>query len=418
MSLTQLNNDCLREVFLHLSEDDLLNISHTNKSLIAAAEGVFSTKFGSKAFVVPDADCTYAEKFMRYVDEDLNYFVCQNALQSLRMLRCFGGLISKIVFWSGDYYDKLSLYVNRYCNKSLTEIRFRKISKDLFTHFDKPFAKVTTVHIYDSVLEGQKGSSDLNDFFPNMRSLALGSVAIHGAEQNFPHLQRLELHGEKCEPTILHSNPQIQTFICKTCRPLHHIRIAYLLQDLQSLVHLGLPIKDNMIQFNGDKMKIPMLEHLEIDYFGQNRKYPTIPIVCDRLSEMTLVLRHPSNITPLFGSLRNSNTSAVIKLNMEWRRERACAFDSMLSKQSPATPGKASKVAQEFPSLQQLSFVRIIPSSENITVFGSICKNLNIFRFKLTNEQDLELCLKVFRTLKNQWQYSVGGYEVILKRIM
>lgn len=43
--LTDLNVDCLEQVFLYLSLKDLLNIVHANKQLKPAAELVFARKF-------------------------------------------------------------------------------------------------------------------------------------------------------------------------------------------------------------------------------------------------------------------------------------------------------------------------------------------------------------------------------------
>lgn len=110
--LTDINDDCLEQIFSYLDIKDFVNIAHTNKDLKPAADRAFARKFAKTTFNVDTADWKY---FVLAETYDLQ--------TSLRLLRCFGHLILTLqIFnlnlskWCGS---KIAQYVNEYCSQLL-----------------------------------------------------------------------------------------------------------------------------------------------------------------------------------------------------------------------------------------------------------------------------------------------------------
>lgn len=116
--LTDVNNDCLEAVFKHLCINDLLNIAHTSKQLKPAADLAFTSKFGNKTFGLSKGTWTPTA----YVETK------GEVLKFLRLLRCFGHLISTLEFRRFIFYDQylqyLGSYISEYCTHSVRNIEF------------------------------------------------------------------------------------------------------------------------------------------------------------------------------------------------------------------------------------------------------------------------------------------------------
>lgn len=88
MKITDLNIDFLEKIFKHLNLGDLLNVADSNKQLKKAADGVFSSKYGSrKVTILPHKNGGIYDR---------TYIYLYTWKGSYQLLRCFGNLISHL----------------------------------------------------------------------------------------------------------------------------------------------------------------------------------------------------------------------------------------------------------------------------------------------------------------------------------
>lgn len=170
--LTDVNGDCLEKIFMYLNLDDLLNIAHTNKQLKFAADLAFARKFGKCVMLLYIHRVEWNSKFFLFPNT-----VCIIDLQtSLRLLRCFGHLLSHLdIRCSSDFPNasyKLTRYANEYCSESLTKIEFgaMKNVNDTFQSLSKPFVTVENIRFYGCILEADLTKIDA--LFPARRGFA------------------------------------------------------------------------------------------------------------------------------------------------------------------------------------------------------------------------------------------------------
>ncbi|XP_031617112.1 uncharacterized protein LOC116336964 [Contarinia nasturtii] len=282
MKLTNVNNDCLERIFLHLSVQDLLNIAHSNKRLKAAADLAFGRNFGGKkSKVVINSRCFQIESN-------------GNSAQSIelrnpyRLLRSFGHLISNLVI----HTRKVVPYVNQYCCESATEVTFFEMSKDDF--MQKPFMNVEMVCINFCNLKGK--SMQLHHCFPKMHTLKLIHVESQPKciETHYPHLVHLEIEGPIPTPTIkstiniLSLNPQLRRLTLDTNYTTEFLRTAS--QRLRSLEHLDIRCwPKDLSDFGEDVANFAGLKVLKITSFDILKI--KIPIVSSCLQEFSLSFR-------------------------------------------------------------------------------------------------------------------------------
>ena len=174
LKLTHLDIDCLERIFRYLSPGDLINVADSNKQLKQAADLAFYFEYGSKKISIVG----FSSDPWRW---NVGCRILIRHLKStLRLLRCFGHLISKLgICLRDEYIDKIELldtnfsylvsYIQEYCVKSLTHFEIDGTTgKFNWSHFVKAFPNIRVVDVQ---------SSDLTDdislikLFPNMRRL-------------------------------------------------------------------------------------------------------------------------------------------------------------------------------------------------------------------------------------------------------
>lgn len=193
--LTDVNNDCLEKIFMHLSLVDLLNIAHTNKALKTAAEMAFARKFGKKQFFF-SVSSNHLGQFASIRD---SLVFIANLRTSLRLLRCYGHLISDLVVKFNEPFrtasSKVLNYANQYGFKTLKNILLANFSEDMIDPcMENVFKKIETVKMENCVLG--KTTSKFNTWFPAVRCLFLHSSHLTIRSPiiaHFPHLEELAL---------------------------------------------------------------------------------------------------------------------------------------------------------------------------------------------------------------------------------
>lgn len=119
--IIDMNVDCLERVLQYLEFIDLLNAADSDKQLNNAANIIFSRKHGKKKFIFGDTGLSKSPLI-----QTSKYFIDVNDLKiGLRILRCFGVLISEIVLYRfqddiSEFDAHIITYINEYCAEFVT----------------------------------------------------------------------------------------------------------------------------------------------------------------------------------------------------------------------------------------------------------------------------------------------------------
>ncbi|XP_031624864.1 uncharacterized protein LOC116341751 [Contarinia nasturtii] len=311
MKFTDMNIDCIESCLEHLKIEDLLNAAASNKRLNHAAKSIYDRKYHCRRIPL--------------------HIVNGNpfALSTLRYLRCFGELITRIqlIFYgeinqyswrySEPWKERKFIrtqrtidYINEYCGESLVDIEFIRI-QDLPEHFKKPFPRVKRLKIDDCSFSGLTEKNWLNTIFPRMQELHISVTNVHCeevsqitfelAENHFAFLEHLSIFLSQFEtiPWIVDSlrrnfmaalelNPQLK-HLCVSTSPGIPFFDANDFQsvNLQNLESLEVTVNDSFyFEFNGESMRFRNLKSLR--FIEQtNISYP-IPFVADNLETLHL----------------------------------------------------------------------------------------------------------------------------------
>ncbi|XP_031620625.1 uncharacterized protein LOC116339077 [Contarinia nasturtii] len=381
-SLTDVNNDCLERIFLHLSVEDLLSLAHSNKRLKEAAELAFDRNFGgkkSKVFV--DSSCFRIEligKSPRRIELRNPY----------RLLRSFGHLITNLVI----HTRKVVPYVNQYCCESATEVTFFKMSKDDFTGMQKPFVNVEMVCIIFCILNSK--TMQLNTRFPKMRTLKLIRVEAQAKciKANFAHLEHLEIKGalptSRTQDTVnmLRLNPQLQQLVLDTNYTTTFLRAAS--QDLQMLEHLDIRIcRKDFSDYGDDVANFAQLKVLKIDYEGRS---PTkVPMFSSCLKEFEWTF-FGTQMDKAFIDFLKEHPS-IVKLKV------ICWYPGIpkLNEES------VKKIMEAVPLVEEIAFQKLELSIAGATQLMNDCKSLKRMYFSMDAEADFN---ELKTNLSDGWQ--------------
>lgn len=199
--ITDLNFDCLEKIFDHLEFNDFFNVSLSNTTLQTATSSTFKRKFGVVNITLDPTNIDRSS-----VREGC-FWIC--GLKScLWIVRCFGKYFTELHLLneSNIYLDQ---YIQQYCAKTLTKIRFSCRSIDVNT-FQKPFHKVDIVEV--GKIKSAGFLSRFVNWFPNMHQLEVGDYASDVAV-TIPQLEHLIVssrHQTKYAE-LMHSNRQLQS---------------------------------------------------------------------------------------------------------------------------------------------------------------------------------------------------------------
>lgn len=224
--IIDLNDDCLVQIFNHLSLESLFNVAIANEWLRPAAGIVYNRKFGKKRVGIYECADYYpsilSSEYQIHEEERGIRIRIYGLRLCLQYLRCFGGLITDLVI----HYDKskskryqyVHHYINDYCTTSLTHILFMNRPKISIDRFTQPFINVTDVCV--SCCKLGKQLPHFAELFPNLQRLTLCHVRLsYGFERApFQHLEHFCVHtGSKNgfrihdATNLLRMNPQLQS---------------------------------------------------------------------------------------------------------------------------------------------------------------------------------------------------------------
>lgn len=218
LKITDVNNDCLENIFDRLSIDDLLNVADANKWLRVAAASVYRRKYGRKEVTQGELNLNHPGSIRAF-----NKVNISGLKTCLRFVRCFGHNISHLridyLRSSRKEYTYLDRYVNEYCAEALIQIIYIQKSTILMDIPGKLFTNVQNLFITKSNVANRL--AEILGWFPNLIHLVLNSNRIDGDSigECFPRLTGLVIcanFGRKTfinHENIVHAvrlNPQLR----------------------------------------------------------------------------------------------------------------------------------------------------------------------------------------------------------------
>lgn len=219
LQITDVNTDCLENIFERLNIKDLLNVADANKWLRVAAVSAYRHKFGQKAVNLSGLNSSVTG-----INCTSNEVITYGLKKILQFVRCFGPVIQKLCInysWSSrKNYTRLDRYVNEFCAETLNELEYREKRTILMEMPVKLFTNVDYLDIFESNLGNQFG--EIMKSFPNVRHMKLYPVRIIGnsIEINIPHLVKLSIDlnfaktnriNHKNVVEMVHMNPQLRS---------------------------------------------------------------------------------------------------------------------------------------------------------------------------------------------------------------
>lgn len=269
LHLFDLNRDCLRSVIDLLERRDLVNVAMINGKVDVENQGRFAE--------------IAAEIFAKNELKDENYMLVSSFSDgySINLLQCFGHLIKKLeIYYSSDWLENklLNDAFIKYCNESLSYIKFVHIQNDPLFGSEKCFPNVLQVEIVDGVCFQ---AFQFNNIFPNAHTLIL-SEEFNECEYGqgdwiaecFPAMKSFCLTLFGCGLTYdqfkacLRLNPQLEHLKIRTYRRSDVVIDAFLLafinEKLPNLKSLDVTLEQNDPSVPADILCFEKLEELTI----------------------------------------------------------------------------------------------------------------------------------------------------------
>lgn len=414
MKLTDINSDCLETIFEYLDFGDLLNVADANKCLKNVACTVYFRNYRHKEVLLIEARHYQCRVFKILI----NCINVNDLKTSLQLLRCFGGLISEIVFYSrGDAYHNgkraypdltqyILGYVNEYCVESLISVTFYEDFDGIIKHLKNSFKKVEKVSIKQGVVPE---NIRLNELFPNMRELYCICFSFTSyLTEHFPNLQHLDvtiwqtqesIKSKNEMKTILCLNPQLKSLRINSPGIQRFLNPPLLtaivlddaqdsLQNLETLTMHGTYFSGS--KFEGDPIHLRNVKHFNIHLQGLlHEPLPRIPIS--------------------FGQLESFKLQYITNFDDEFYKfvERHPTIKKLIiSYDSPKNDQYQSKLAYVLPKLTDIEICNGRFSIDDILRFLNDfkvlrCINVNLIEHIEFNE--LEKRLNVYK----DWQASI-----------
>lgn len=196
--ITDLNLDCLEQIFGDFDLRDLFNVAISNVWLRVAARSIYARKFSAKTVVIDIYGSFRVRTLNSSTPAQTACWITIHDLRTcLQFLRCFGRTITKlqIGYYQSyiNHYDHVEQYVNEYCSESLISISY--FHKSDFPsrnfHVQRPFIRTERVHISHIDLDIQL--TPFVEWFPNLRSLELYASRVdhHFTGAAFQYLKHL-----------------------------------------------------------------------------------------------------------------------------------------------------------------------------------------------------------------------------------
>lgn len=192
-NILDVNDHCLEHILSYLELGDLLNVAQTSKLLLPVARTAYARKYGKKSVSVRTVRTLNCVPKFEIVEKRIRVNSFSNRL---KILRCFGGVISKleIQYWgtSRDQQVALDDYIRKYCAASVIKI------------------------------DGNSSGATMPNFskcFPNVQCLELHECNTANLTHTAAHLSLLEHltiwneepQREKIPTNVIRSNPQLKS---------------------------------------------------------------------------------------------------------------------------------------------------------------------------------------------------------------
>lgn len=212
LQLSDLNDDCLVEIFKYCTIDDLINIVDYDTYFIDAARSVFRKKFAKNCIrVTTEFDIDY--KTATWSEKILKFFGCEIMKLSVNYNKGFHRF--------DEAMDKAILLQ---CRKSLLEIELTNPERFTMYGIEEPFQNVKVVSLVDGSFS--KFITDFDKFFPAAHTLKLKNLKSEDYRgkmkkniKNYPVLKHFEIQrmGNQYEiedpisKAIIKMNPQLKS---------------------------------------------------------------------------------------------------------------------------------------------------------------------------------------------------------------
>lgn len=309
--ITDVNIDCLEEIFKYLSITDLLNIADTCVRLRKAAFFVFRCTYMPKLRIAYNIEHrSWSMEYYRSwnfpfhleMDEKLDLFSLRTCFQ---LLRCFGSYITFMTIEDGGelyphdmrdslvvpyiMYERLVRYINEYCYESLEVFFLAACPKGVFDQMKNSFLKVEKLQTDACILK----TTLWKTLFPKLKNLHYYHTSsnptkyshLHGIENKFPHLEKLTLGDTKKfvskflyknYNSIFQLNPQIVWLELRLIPDLNLLQ--NIARFLPALEHLRILINTKI----GEMLEYNQIHFKNLKSFAiQNSYYPVRPLTFD-----------------------------------------------------------------------------------------------------------------------------------------
>lgn len=391
INLTDINIDCLESIFNNLDLISLLSVADSNKYVKRAAELIFVRRYGRKKIWLD----LFIHCSASPVNEHLNQIKIRGLKTCLKVLRCFGHLITKLHI-IGDRFvlcaikeDTIRLiqYVSKFGNKNLREITFEKLSEAALLHVKDEFAMVDTVR-YEQC-EVKTAFVGINRIFPNMRSLELMWTDVTYTDICMPKLEHLLIDQRSYLSTsqkkrieaMIRLNPQLKclklhfffwntTFlrsISKHFKSIENLEIAF--DFIESETHDVQQIHMNGVKdFHIKSIAVPRI----MFSFDHKLEVFTLEMNCRWTTENINLIKKHSKITKLI--MKQMDSRFRFNINDEI----------------------AMKMANELSMLKQLIIdYKEISTNEAICILKQF-KSLDCIQFNMESRKDFDELASVF----------------------
>lgn len=215
ITIIELNNDCLEEIFSHLDLGSLIRVAVSSEILRVAARRAFHRIYSTKTVNISawKFSTNQTANFLDTlrIDECIEIYGLKMCLQ---FVRCFGSSIKNLrIKYNRRRYIHVESYINQYCADSLIAVSHWNKSNFSNEIIQKPFTRVECIQIKNADL-GEKFPF-LAKCYPNLRHLNLDSVVVdHGfVKVLLPNLNHLSIDNDNLTSIqVIQTNFHTKTF--------------------------------------------------------------------------------------------------------------------------------------------------------------------------------------------------------------